>query len=218
MDTDAYFNTKERIEEYERGEPKNVRYNLDLLAREGIFPQAMEGKNVLDIGCGFGLLLKRFQDCGARCFGTDISELAISRCRERFPAVRAEQADCTQNPFSSGFALVLSFGVLGLVRKEDHREFFRNAFNSLEKGGILFATAPNAGRPAFMDILGRKRNLQSYANARTEVQWRELLKEAGFGEATTFPVLRLAKMEKVFGRNIFLRIGSGDPIVIKAKR
>jgi SAM-dependent methyltransferase len=218
MENDAYFNTEEGIRAYEIGEPRNVKYNLDLLASEGITPAPMKGKNVLDMGCGFGLLLKKFHDADARCFGTDISQLAVSRCRKRYPDVRVEVADCTVMPFGEKFSLVMSFGLLGLVRKEDHRKFFKNAFECLEEGGILFVTAPNAERPAFMDIFTGKRNPKTHANARTAAQWRNMLEEAGFRDVAAFPVLRLAKMEKVFGRNIFVKVGTGDPIVIKAKK
>jgi cyclopropane fatty-acyl-phospholipid synthase-like methyltransferase len=180
----------------------------------------MKGKKVLDMGCGFGLLLKKFQDAGAGCFGTDISGIAVAKCRERFPGLHVEAADCTQKPFSERFSLVTAFGLLGVVGREKHAQFIMNAAESLESGGILFATAPNAARPRLMDLVSGRGRLVSYEkNARTVNEWDMLLSKADFEEHCVFTVLRLPKSEKVFGRNIFFKAGgSGDPIVIFARK
>ncbi|MFH0737380.1 MAG: class I SAM-dependent methyltransferase [Candidatus Micrarchaeota archaeon] len=215
---DAYFNSSERIEAYETWEPINVRYNLDLLSTCGISAARTVGRSVLDVGCGFGLLLKSFSDAGARCFGIDISEVAIDQCRKRFPEIRAEVADCAHMPFPERFALITCFGTLGLVQKERHAEFLRMAHRSLEDGGILFANAPNAERPGFMDALSGKGRSSSYDNARRVSEWEGLLSEAGFRDTSVYPVLRVLKSEGIFHKNVFLRPGFGDPIVIFAKR
>lgn len=216
---DAYFNTQERIDAYEAGEPRNAKYNLDLLASRGVTPATMAGRNVLDLGCGWGLLLKKFQDAGALCFGTDVSALSVSRCRERVPGISVEQADCTKNPFGKKFSLVMSFGVLGLVGREMHAGFLANAMNSLEKGGLLFATAPNAGRSGLLDVLSGKKRSVSYNNARTTGEWKGLLENTGFADIIVSTVLRLPKSEAVLGRNVFIRAGThGDPIVISVRR
>ncbi len=223
---DAYFNTQERIDAYEAGEPRNAKYNLDLLASYGITPIMMAGRNVLDLGCGWGLLLKRFQDAGALCFGSDVSALSVSRCRERFPGISVEQADCTKNPFGKKFSLVMSFGVLGLVARERHAAFLANAMDSLEAGGLLFATAPNAARSGLLDAISGKKRSASYDNARTVGEWKGLLEKAGLAVsdgrnigARVSTVLRLPKSELLVGRNVFIRAGThGDPIVIYARK
>lgn len=217
--TDAYFRTPESVAEYEKAEPRNVRYNLDLLARDGITPAFMKGRKVLDVGCGFGLLLRKFHDAGAACYGTDISELAVERCMERHAGIRVEQADCTQNPFGEKFSLVISFGVLGLVEKGRHALFLGNASRSLENGGVLFATAPNAARSGIMDAVSGKKRSASYNNARQPGEWEELLEAAGFEGIRVSTVLRLPGAEALLGRNVFLGAGgSGDPAVIFARK
>jgi 2-polyprenyl-3-methyl-5-hydroxy-6-metoxy-1,4-benzoquinol methylase len=216
---DAYFNTKEGIAAYEASEPVNARYNLDLLALGGISLRDVEGVMVLDLGCGWGLLLKKFQDAGASCFGTDVSALSVSRCRERFPGISVEQADCTKNPFREKFSLVMSFGVLGLVAKDKHALFLQNAARALEDDGVLVASAPNAARSGLMNTISGKKRSASYNNARTVAEWKGLLEKAGFGDICVESVLRIPKSEKLLGRNIFLAAGgSGDPIVIFARK
>jgi len=218
METDAYFKSEEGIAEYVRAQPGNARYNLDMLGLAGIQASDLRGKAVLDVGCGFGLTLEMFHKEGADCFGTDISKVAVSRCRERFPHIRCEVSDCAKNPFDERFSLITSFGTLGLVGKEGHVGFLKMAYGALESGGILFANAPNAGRPSFMDALSGKVRSSSYDNARTVPEWKGLLSEAGFRDFSVFPVLRVPKSESIFHKNVFLRIGTGDPIVIFAKR
>ena len=216
---DAYFNTKEGIEAYEVSEPVNARYNLDLLALGEISPEDMDGAKVLDLGCGWGLLLKKFQDAGALCFGTDVSALSVSRCRKRFPGISVEQADCTKNPFGEKFSLVMSFGVLGLVAKDKHALFLQNAAGALEDGGVLVASAPNAARSGLMDAISGKKRSASYNNARIVTEWKGMLEKAGFADISVESVLRIPKSEKLLGRNIFLAAGgSGDPIVIFARK
>ncbi|MDD5339657.1 MAG: class I SAM-dependent methyltransferase [Candidatus ainarchaeum sp.] len=216
---DAYFNTKEGIDAYEASEPVNAQYNLDLLALGGISLQDVRGVRVLDLGCGWGLLLKKFHDAGASCFGTDISALSVSKCRERFPGISVEQADCTKNPFREKFSLVMSFGVLGLVTKNRHALFLQNAAGALEDGGVLVASAPNAARSGLMDALSGRKRSASYGNARTVAEWKDMLEKAGFADICVESVLRVPNAEKLLGRNIFLAAGgSGDPIVIFARR
>jgi len=204
---DGYF-TKKRIVNYASAEFTNARYNLDLLASEGIEPK---GK-VLDVGCGFGLLLKRFQDAGAECYGTDISEYAINVCK-KYQGITFKVSDCTEIPFDEKFDLITCFGVLGIVEKKKHLSFLRACEAHLKDNGILIATAPNYERPFFMDVLAGRKNL--YHNARTAGLWNDLLLWSGLS-GKAYPVLRIPKSETV-GRNIFLRLGFGDPIVIVAE-
>jgi hypothetical protein len=89
---------------------------------------------------------------------------------------------------------------------------------ALDADGLFFATAPNAARAGAMDMLAGKTRSVSYNNARTARDWEGLLAQAGFVGIRTFAVLRIPKTEAVLGRNIFLRFGSGDPIVISARK
>jgi len=195
-----YF-TPERIENYEKHESINVKYNLDLLALEGITPKKMAGKRVLDVGCGFGMLLSKFPE--SDCHGTDSSEIAIGRCRERYPLVKFEVSECEHIPFHERFDLITCFGVLGLVDFDKHVSFLHSCERALSDNGVFIATAPNPDRPFFM---GKK----DYSNKRWLYSWQCLSDKA-------YPILRIPNSEKL-GRNIFLRVGFGDPIVIVSRR
>ncbi len=208
MAEDAYFKTPGDVETYERAQPANARYNLDLLALEGIRPEMMAGRRVLDVGCGFGLFLSRFRAAGARCFGMDKSGRAIRTCRERYPGMRFEKAECPEIPFDEKFALITCFGTLGLVARESHAEFLENAASHLEKGGVLFANAPGEGAG-----LGPA----SAGNARSLVEWEGLLARAGFRTTAAYRVLRVPGADLVLGRNIFVK-GFGRSAVIVGER
>ncbi|MBI5227924.1 class I SAM-dependent methyltransferase [Candidatus Micrarchaeota archaeon] len=214
---DKYFKTKEGIEEYDKQEATNVRYNHDLLGLCGLSKIPTNGAKVLDIGCGFGLMLKSLYDMGADCYGADISELAIRTCRQRFPMLNCKVCDFSETiRFEEKFNLMISFGTFGLITKDKHKKLIDNILSALSPNGIFFATAPNANRPFFMDV--RKRRSDSYNNARTEQEWKDLLLESGFSDVEVFSVLRLPKSQNLFGKNLFIRIGLGDPIVLCGRK
>jgi len=215
---EKYFKTKEGVAEYERAEEINTQYNLDMLESAGVHLKDLKGKKVLDIGCAFGGLLNEFEKAGASCFGIDISEFAIKRCRERFPSIKAEIADSINIPFSEKFDLIVCFGTLGLVKKEEHQKTLENIYNSLSSGGRFVGNAPNAKRPYLMDIVTGRKKSASYDNARTAEEWKEILFEARFDRIRVSPVLRLPLSKKILRKNIFLKTFSGDPIEISARR
>ena len=80
-------------------------------------PQDLEGKLVLDAGCGTGVLSSLLAEMGAHVIAADIS-LSVDAARAHFPQevldrVEFIQADMTRPPFKPGsFDIVFSGGVL----------------------------------------------------------------------------------------------------------
>ncbi len=71
----------------------------------------VRGRAILDVGCGSGLLLKRFADAG-RVFGIDKSGDALRHCRS-IGFSRLCRADAETLPFKSGtFSLVIAADML----------------------------------------------------------------------------------------------------------
>lgn len=66
---------------------------------------AMQGKAVLDLGCGTGRWLKRLVELGARPgVGVDCSAAMLRTAATKFAiAHRLARADCTRLPFGAGF-------------------------------------------------------------------------------------------------------------------
>jgi SAM-dependent methyltransferase len=80
-------------------------------------PEDLEGRIVLDAGCGTGMLSSLLAEMGARVIAADIS-LSVDAARSHFPPevldrVEFIQADMTRPPFRpDGFDIVFSGGVL----------------------------------------------------------------------------------------------------------
>ncbi|MCS6899532.1 MAG: methyltransferase domain-containing protein [Myxococcales bacterium] len=81
---------------------------IDLVRRYGV------GKDVLEAGCGTGLLLERIAEFAARAEGFDLSPGMLEKARERGLSVR--EGSLTEIPFpDASFDVVCSFKVLAHV-------------------------------------------------------------------------------------------------------
>jgi SAM-dependent methyltransferase len=100
----------------------------------------LEGKRVLDVGCGVGMYLRAIQAIGGRVYGVDIDcDRAVS-AHELLPNVVVAPAE--QLPFVQGsFDVVLLHEVLEHV--EDDRCTIRDAFRVLSAKGRMVIFAPN---------------------------------------------------------------------------
>lgn len=80
----------------------------------GIDPYQLDGKRVLDAGCGPGRFLDVLAPSGAEIWGADMSRAveAAARNLARWPNCRVIQADLFDLPFAADFDLIYCFGVL----------------------------------------------------------------------------------------------------------
>lgn len=105
----------------------------------GIEPQAIEGKVVLDVGCGDGFLLTLLAQHPTQVLGMDLSasaEIAAARCRS-LANVTVVQADLFSPPFSpASLDFVWCEGVL--VTTEDPRKGFASLADLVKPGGKLY--------------------------------------------------------------------------------
>lgn len=101
----------------------------------------LEGKRILDIGCGVGTYVRRFLDFTPEAYGVDID---IPRLRSGVPNLLA--ADSENQPFqTASFDLVVLNEVIEHV--QDARETLRESLRILRPGGLLVIFAPNRGYP-----------------------------------------------------------------------
>ncbi len=101
---------------------------MDLVLRHG------RGKDVLEVGCGTGLILKDVAREARRAVGVDLSAGMLRRSHAR--GLRVAQGDATSIPFASeSFDVVCSFKVLPHVR--DLAAALAEMARLLRPGGVL---------------------------------------------------------------------------------
>jgi ubiquinone/menaquinone biosynthesis C-methylase UbiE len=125
---------------YENEREKGYHALIDALEISVIRPFA-EGADVLEVGCGTGLIMKEIQSMAKSVRGIDISEQMLEKARERGLDVCQGVAEKLPWPDSS-FDLAYSFKVLAHV--EQIREALSEMNRVLRPGGHMVAEFYNA--------------------------------------------------------------------------
>lgn len=109
--------------------------------------QAMNGRRVLDLACGNGRWLDRFQP--ASYLGLDLNRAMLSEARKRYPDTRFAQADMTRIPSpDQSFDGVLSmFGAMGHLPVKGQEATVREVWRVLAPGGLAIFTSGNTWSP-----------------------------------------------------------------------
>jgi ubiquinone/menaquinone biosynthesis C-methylase UbiE len=102
----------------------------------------LKGKQVLDVGCGTGRLVRDLRNSGAFVTGVDISEKMVEACKKKFPGMGVKLGEADELPFEdeSFDVLVASFLIVHLKTLD---KFFDEAMRVLKPGGTLFVTNIN---------------------------------------------------------------------------
>ncbi len=112
-ETRHYYN--EFAKWYERDRHKGYHKFLDELESSIVRPYAKD-KEVLEAGCGTGLIMMRLVDDAKRLVGVDLSEGMLERAKQK--GLDVLQADLSELPFEDdSFDTVYSFKVLAHVEK-----------------------------------------------------------------------------------------------------
>lgn len=98
--------------------------------------------NVLDIGCAYGFILKRFPKHFHK-YGLDVSEHAIAIAKKRHPHMNFKVGEIEKKlPYKSNFFdVVIMNDVIEHLKKPE--QALINIYSVLKKGGILYITTPN---------------------------------------------------------------------------
>lgn len=121
-------------------------------ARKNLVLDLIEGKKVLDIGCGTGLMCNSAAEKGYDVTGIDLEKEGIEIARKNAPKNRRTYfvvGDFLKYNFKEGsFDSVIITDVLEHVKNDG--EMLRKIFKVLKKGGVLVLTVP-----AFEFLYGR---------------------------------------------------------------
>jgi len=109
----------ERVEQSKR--TQRMRFEVFVLNHD------LNGKSLLDVGCGAGDLYDHLQARGIHCnyTGIDISEEMVRRCRQRFPGVRFEQRNILDWTPGQQWDYTIAVGIHN-IRIEGGRELLEN--------------------------------------------------------------------------------------------
>ena len=116
------------------------------VARELAESLDLQGRRVLDVGCGFGGALVALGRAGARCTGLEYAEASLEICRERLALHEASatlvRGDAFAMPFPDRhFDAVVCMEVLEHVPRR--RAFIAELARVLRPGGVLYLSFPN---------------------------------------------------------------------------
>jgi len=102
----------------------------------------LEGQRVLDIGCGIGTYVTKFEQNGAHAYGVDVAFDRVQKAH----ALRLSQAVSERLPFADEiFDMALLHEVIEHV--QDDRSTVAEAVRVVRPGGRVIMFAPNRGWP-----------------------------------------------------------------------
>jgi ubiquinone/menaquinone biosynthesis C-methylase UbiE len=141
---------------------------------------------ILDVGCGTGIILKRFEKYG-QVYGTDISEDAINFCKKR-NLKNVQVGDANKLQYSSNSFDIISINdVLYHKGIKDDVAVLKELFRVCKKGGRIFIT------DSAMKCLWSKHDLAVHARTRySKEEFNKKLIKSGF------------KVQKISYFNFFL--------------
>lgn len=130
-DNESYYD--EFADWYEKERHDGYHAFIDRLETDLVLEHAA-GKDVLEVGCGTGLILKRIEPVAKRAVGIDLSSGMLEKARER--GLEVYKANATELPFDDAtFDVVYSFKVLAHVEAIDVA--LREMARVTRKNGVL---------------------------------------------------------------------------------
>jgi SAM-dependent methyltransferase len=136
--------------------------------------------DVLDVGCGHGLIHPYLSGAGCRLTGIDVAESAIQMARQMNPDVGYDVYDGLRLPYrDEAFDVLFTICVMHHVPVDERDSFISEARRVLRPGGTFIIFEHNKLNPLVQWIVAR---IPFDQNAVLLTSWRtqELVRDAGF--------------------------------------
>ena len=104
----------------------------------------LDGKNILDLGCGTGTMLKYAVDnYNSNAYGVDLIRLNIRQAKKHVPSGNFYRGDIIDylDKVDSKFDLVILYGVIGCFNLKQQKSIIDKILESLNPGGMLWIGA-----------------------------------------------------------------------------
>lgn len=114
--------------------------------------KCVEGKKVLDLGCGTGRGIKHLYDFkAAEVYGVDVSKKMLEIAKKKFKNAHFLLADSEKLPFEDESFDVIT-GLFLIVHLGDLKKTFDEAYRVLKKSGIFILSNINQRKPPKLKI------------------------------------------------------------------
>lgn len=115
----------------------------------------VEGKSVLDAGCGTGRLIKILFEKGAFVTGLDIAPEMLKVARKKFKKAEFVEGSVEKMPFEDESFDMVTAGFV-IVHLKDLRKFFDEVYRVLKPGGVFVLTNVNQRKAPKLRLANRE--------------------------------------------------------------
>ena len=127
---------------------------------------SIQGKKILDYGCGVGRWVEYFEKAGFQYHGIDIAEEMIGIAKKLFPKVDFRALDKGEIPYpSASFDIVCSIGVIHHNPYPQQEKILEEILRILRPGGYLL----------LFEGITKSKTDSSYMFERTRAEWAVFL-------------------------------------------
>ncbi len=179
----------------------------------------VDGRRILDIGCGTGGLVRLMAAAGATAIGLECSRKPLDEARTATPVGGETYVEgfAEDLPFEdAGFDIVIFFNSLHHVAPANHAKALAEAARVLRAGGLVYAAEPLAegadfelGKPLVDETEVRAAAYDAIKGAGafgfeeiTEVTYAHQIRHRGFKEFREFKITVDAERRKAFDQNV----------------
>jgi SAM-dependent methyltransferase len=170
---------------------------------------------ILDIGSGTGFYLDRWRELGfRRISGTDVSEVAVERLRERYPSLEIAQLDISEEPVgpSRQFDVVSIIDVLFHITSDrSYVRALRNLAELVRPGGILVLTENFLHQAGPKEDQQVNRSLAEITSILGNVGFEPLARRPMF-VLMNYPVDSTSRLHRFCWRTLVLAMAAWNPL------
>jgi SAM-dependent methyltransferase len=136
----------------------------------------LQGKKVIELGCGLGHYTKKISDLGVDVLGVDVSETAIQKAKDNYPSCNFVAGDILEfdiyRQFRPDVIVMAEITWYILDKLDQFLQFMRSEFPDMYLIHLL-TTYPNEVQKYGRDKFTNLKEIMSYFNARY-MEWGEI--------------------------------------------